>query len=335
MTLFVAAACGSGASGPPATAAPPSSAAPTASPDASAAGGSDAPVIYRFTFDEDAVLDRAGAGTSDLYINPGAVIEHEGVLHMFPNLFSQWPGRVRVPHLTSSDGSAWTLDETAEPLSSEDIPLADPGIDVSTGFVTDDGTWVLIFETVSSSRPWLLGRATAPSPAGPWTIDPEPIVEPGPAGTFDAGGVQWPSVVRHGDEYLLFYAGFDMPQGGNGSIGLATSLDGVTWAARDEPVFGATERWEGRSVDRPRVAATAGGLVMVYAGRDLTDRGIATSADGTTWSKVPGPSIERDDFPISARSWDAALLYRDGQLEYFLEIGFETTSIYRATLDWP
>ena len=317
------------------TAAPTNVPPPTAASSAEPGGGSDAPVTQRFVFDQAAVLDRAGAGTSDLYINPGAVIEHEGVLHMFPNLFSEWPGRVRIPHLTSSDGSTWTLDESAEPLSSEDVPMANPGIDVSTGFVTEDGTWVLIFETVSSSAPWVLGRASAPSPAGPWTIDPEPIVKPGPAGSFDVGGVQWPSVVRFRDEYLLFYAGFDLAQGGTGSIGLATSPDGVAWTKRGEPVLRATERWEGRSLDRPRVAVTPDGLAMVYAGRDLTDRGIATSPDGTTWTRVPGPSIERKDFPISARCWDAALLYRDGQLEYFLEIGFETTSIYRATLDWP
>ena len=58
-------------------------------------------------------------------------------------------------------------------------------------------------------------------------------------------------------------------------------------------------------------------------------------SDGLVWTKVPGPNIEQSDHPISKTSWDCALLYRDGQLEYFLEIGYETTNVYRGTLPWP
>jgi hypothetical protein len=84
------------------------------------------------------------------------------------------------------------------------------------------------------------------------------------------------------------------------------------------------------------VVQTSNGLVMLYTGRTLTDRGLATSTDGLTWTKVPGPNIERSDFPGQQRgAWDSALLYRANQLEYFLEIGWETTRIYRATLAWP
>src|SRR5688500_19465804 len=94
---------------------------------------------------------------------------------MFANSFSAWPGRVSVAHLTSEDGRAWTVVGSAPVLSSDDVALANPGFDMSTGFVADDGTWVLIFQTVSSSTPWVLGRATAPTPDGPWTGDEEPI----------------------------------------------------------------------------------------------------------------------------------------------------------------
>ena len=288
----------------------------------------------RFTFDEDVVVDTTIAGTDDLYINPGAVIEDGGVLHMFANSFSEWPGRVAVPHLTSEDGTKWTLVGSAPVLSSDDAALANPGIDVSTGFVADDGTWVLIFETVSSSTPWVLGRATSPSPDGPWTIDDEPILTPGAAGAFDAGGLQWPSVVRTEGGYLLYYAGFDLAQSGSGSIGLATSTDGITWTKHPEPVLLPSEKWEGRSLDRPRVVVTPDGLAMLSSGRGITERGLATSADGIAWTKLPGPNIQQKDFPVNQRAWDSALLYRDNQLEYFLEIGFKPTAIYRATLPW-
>lgn len=328
--------CGCGTSAP-ASSAPTAAAlhSPTATPHITP---SPPPAVtQRFVFGADVVVDTKLAGTDDLYINPGAVIERDGVLHMFPNSFSQWPGRMRIPHLTSTDGLTWTLDRKVKPLDSTAVKLANPGMDVSTGFVTEDGTWVLIYETVSTSAPWVLARATAPSPEGPWTVENTPILEAGPVGSFDHGGITWPSVIRVGDRWAMYYAGVDTPGGSaTGSMGVAFSADGKTWTRNAAPVLVASEKWEGRSVDRPRVARTPTGLVMLYTGRILTDRGLATSTDGLAWTKVPGPNIERSDFPIDARgSWDSALLYRANQLEYFLEIGWETTKIYRATLAWP
>jgi predicted GH43/DUF377 family glycosyl hydrolase len=329
---FVVGACGQAttptAGGP--SAAPTTGATPRVTPTPAPA------VTQRFVFDKDVVVDTRLTATNDKYINPGALIEQDGVLHLFPNSFSAWPGQMRVPHLTSTDGKAWALDTKAKLLDSKDFPLANPGIDVSTGYVTDDGTWVLLYETVSTSSPWVIARATAPGPRGPWTLDAAPVLEPGATGAFDHGGVQWPSVVRIGDRWAMYYAGFDMPQSGTGSIGVAFSDDGTTWTKNATPVLVASERWEGRSLDRPRVVQTPAGYVMLYTGRQLTDRGLATSTDGLTWTKVPGPNIERKDFPVDERgAWDSALRYRDGELEYFLEIGWATTRIYRATLPWP
>jgi predicted GH43/DUF377 family glycosyl hydrolase len=313
------------------------SSAPTTGPTAHVTPSPPPAVTQRFEFGPDAVVDTKLVGTNDKFINPGAVIERDGVLHMFPNSFSDWPGRMRIPHLTSTDGLSWTLDKKAKPLDSNDVSLANPGMDVSTGFVTDDGTWVLIYETVSTSAAWVLARATAPGPEGPWTVESEPILEAGPVGAFDHGGITWPSVIRLGDRWAMYYAGVDSPGGqGTGSMGVAFSTDGKTWTKNDAPVMVATEKWEGRSLDRPRVVQTPTGSLMLYTGRDLTDRGLATSTDGLTWTKIPGPNIERSDFPVEARgSWDSALLHRANQLEYFLEIGWETTKIYRATLAWP
>jgi hypothetical protein len=315
---------------------PPAPSSHQTSPPSATATPSPTEGIH-FTFDADVVVSTATAGfPSELYINPGALLEVGGVLHMFPNVFSKWPGQVRIPHLTSEDGgTTWVADKDGDLLSSDGTPLANPGIDVSTGYVDDDGTWVLIFETVANSKPWVLGRATAPGPSGPWTYDEAPILEP-TAGSFDAGGIQWPSVVKSDGQWVMYYAGFDQIQSGTGSMGMATLGPDGSWTKRADPVMRASEKWEGRSVDRPRVVADSNGLVMLYTGRDLTDRGLATSADGLTWTKLPGPQIEQEDFPVKGqRSWDSALLLRDGKLVYFLEIGSQTTSVYRALLDWP
>jgi len=325
-------------------AAPPTPTAPAAATQTAATAtplptATDRPAVtQRFEFGDDAVVDTALVGTNDKYINPGAVIEVNGVLHMFANSFSNWPDRIRVPHLTSEDGVTWTWDDEAELLDSADsgmFPMADPGIDVSTGYVADDGTWVLYFETAQRGSPWEVWRMTAPASQGPWTVDDAPALPVGAAGTFDAGGVQWPSIVRVGDRWAMYYTGIGTAGRGTGDIGVAFSEDGVTWAKESAPALVATEAWEVGQVDRPRVVATDGGLVMVYAGLDLTTRGIATSTDGVAWTKLPGPNIERTDFPLAGGSWDAVLLHRDGELEYFLEIGGQTTKIYRSTLAWP
>ncbi len=323
----------------------PASTAPTFAPPTAppTTGPSPSPtpppaVTKRFEIEPDSVVDTALLGTSDLYVNPGAVIEVDGVLHMFANSFSKWPGRVRVPHLTSTDGIEWTLDAKAEALDTDAadlFPMADPGIDVSTGYIDDDGTWVLLFQNVSNLRSWQVFRMTASSPRGPWTVGAAPVIETGVGAAFDATGAQWPSVVRIGDRWAAYYTGLSGPGRGNGRIGVAFSDDGVSWTKHPEPVLVPTEQWEQRSLDRPRVVSTPEGLVMLYTGLDLNRRGLATSTDGIAWTKVPGPSIVQDDLPIQGSSWDAALLYRAGTLVYFLEIGNQTTEIYRALLPWP
>ena len=317
---------------------PPAAASTTPTAAASPTPSSPPAVTKRFLIAPDAVVDTDLLTTHDLYVNPGALIEADGVLHMFPNSFSKWPGRMRIPHLTSTDGIEWTLDTKADVLDTEvdgAFPMADPGIDVSTGFVTADGTWVLLFQNVSTLKAWKTYRMTSPGPDGPWTVDPKPVIDTGSGAAFDATGVQWPSVVRIGDRWAAYYAGVSGPGRGTGKIGVAFSDDGLTWTKQAEPVLAATESWELHSLDRPRVVSTAEGLVMLYTGLDLNRRGLATSTDGITWTKVPGPNIEQKDFPLQGGSWDSALRYANGSLQYFLEIGNTTTSVYRATLAWP
>ena len=72
----------------------------------------------------------------------------------------------------------------------------------------------------------------------------------------------------------------------------------------------------------------------------LTDRGLAWSADGVTWTRAGDqPVITQDSFPVSGKCWDAALLYDSGTLIYYLEIGGGTaatgTAVFRATASLP
>ncbi len=50
------------------------------------------------------VVTRAMTGLDEQYINPGAVLDVDGRLHMIANVFTAWPGPVAMPHLASDDG---------------------------------------------------------------------------------------------------------------------------------------------------------------------------------------------------------------------------------------
>ena len=77
-----------------------------------------------------------------------------------------------------------------------DIPYVESGADVSAGYVAADGTWV-----PGLPRRWscpIRGSSAVQPPQGPTArVDdrPEPIITPGPTGSQDSGGLQWPSVV--------------------------------------------------------------------------------------------------------------------------------------------
>jgi predicted GH43/DUF377 family glycosyl hydrolase len=310
---------------------------PTVSPAASRTAQPG--LAFRWPDGDRPAVSRELAATDEAYINPGAVIDQDGQLHMFANVFTAWPGRVEIRHLVSADGATWSLAEEAPAFTSDDVPFADPGADVSTGFVAEDGTWVLVFETVNQSGPWDIGVATAPGPDGPWTIAADPVLSSGPTGAVDSAGLPWPSVVTTNDGYAMYYTA-SQTGSRDGAIARAMSSDGRMWTKDPAPVFEAEPEWELGGLDRPRVVTTPDGYVMVYAGGDLTDRGVATSADGVTWERVgEAPAITALDFPVSGRSWDAALVVRDGELVYYLEIGTATagvgTEIYRATTELP
>ena len=149
----------------------------------------------------------------------------------------------------------------------------------------------------------------------------------GTAGSWDAGGVAWPSVVPTDDGFAMYYSTYATDPKET-VIARATSIDGTTWTRDENPVLEAAEAWEGTGLDRPRVVRVDDRYVMVYSGTDLTDRGVAFSTDGITWERDgEAPAITMEGFPVDGRAWDAALTHRNGVLTYYLEIGTATASI--------
>jgi predicted GH43/DUF377 family glycosyl hydrolase len=73
-----------------------------------------------------------------------------------------------------------------------------------------------------------IGYATSPD-GGSWTRSTSnPILIPGPPGSWDSRGVEQPSVIQVGSNYMLFYDGYSNQQGER--IGLALSPQGFAVA---------------------------------------------------------------------------------------------------------
>lgn len=134
-----------------------------------------------------------------------------------------------------------------------------------------------------------------------------PVLSPGPPSTFDQGGIWGGTVLRDGPEYKMYYSG---SPSGLESIGLATSEDGTTWTKRPAPILvpGAPGSWEEDGVHAPCVRKEAEGrYLMWYTGikQPTAAIGLATSADGITWTKHPGNPIL---IPDSAQAWDSYIV---------------------------
>ena len=290
------------------------------------------------------ITHNPSSSIENLYINPGAVIFHDGKFHMFFNSFTSWPGVVQVGYATSEDGYQWQMVQDEPVFVTDQIPFGDGKADVSSVIVMEDGTWAMYFHTVGGGE---IGRATAASPLGPWTVDANPVLKPD-AKAWDRYGLGWPSVVQDGSEYRMYY-GAQTREGY--AIGLATSTDGIHWTkynnpsttdeqyAESDPVFTAETDWEYNKVDRPRVTLSPGGWIMIYqAGTKIEERGLAASNDGIHWEKYSAnPIFDQDAFPIpNAKTWDTNLLYHEGTYYYFMELGtLSGTDLYLTTHQGP
>ncbi|MEM7133001.1 MAG: extracellular solute-binding protein [Chloroflexota bacterium] len=306
-----------------------------------------------FTLHSDAwLLSQADEGIDwgSFRTDPGAIIFHDGQYHMFRNVFGGFPGPVEIGYATSPDGIDWT-DVTDGPiLRSADVESAGIAAVVTGALVEDDGTWVLYFHTWLSPSPSLgrgdIGRATAPSPEGPWTVDAELVLSKGSAEEWDGGQVSQASVVRteHDSEerYVMSYTGAD--RRGFMRIGIATSEDGIQWAKYNDPLTSIApfaesdpvivpdlDGWDDGSAYMGRMVNTTSGWLMVYKslGAGLGPKlGMAVSDDGITWHKTAnGPIMDGNLIPNALGFGHYALAQHEDELRLYTEFfGWEIGS---------
>jgi predicted GH43/DUF377 family glycosyl hydrolase len=312
------------------------------------------PVPFFTVYGDNPIVSKGQPGAwDDRFTDPGAVIYHDGMFHMFRNGFRDFPAESQVGYVTSPDGYTWTKQGDEPVFKTKDVPYVKIAMFASSVIVEEDGTWVLYFytwdeQTFPSCS--VIGRATASNPVGPWFADPEPILHPGSVKEWDEKQVLAPQVIQTDDGYIMYYTGVDAKS--KQRVGMATSPDGVTWTkyndpattdapfAESDPVLfeGEGNAWDKGLAHQPRVFQTAEGWVMIYRGTQNTNGntmalGLATSSDGIHWEKsAKNPIFVPKEIPKSNQFWFHSVLYVNSTIFLFIEGDIsQTTQIYLAT----
>ncbi|MEN8171617.1 MAG: hypothetical protein ABFS03_01920 [Chloroflexota bacterium] len=300
-------------------------------------------------------------------VDPGAMLYHDGTFHLFYNGSQHYtPPRggtydvanhvSSVGYAVSADGYRWYRMSETPIFSINNINQPIYNARVSCAIVMDDGTWVMYFYTQNNDSFQPAGsiyRATAQSPIGPWHFDSTPVLSPGTNGTWDSYAVRYPDVIGTDDGYIMYYTGiYDGPSLGpnSSSIGMATSIDGISWTKKDDPstsaglfvesdpVFRAgTAAWAQSTFRNHRIWQTPEGWFMIYAASSgyLQPRsyGVATSQDGITWHHFEDNPIFTPNSLHNATALGASdILYHNGKYYFYFNASKDefTGDIYLA-----
>jgi hypothetical protein len=262
-------------------------------------------------------LGQSGSWESGL-LDPGAVVFHDDKFNMFYNAIPHYPAQGAVGYATSPDGIDWLRNDTKPIFTVEDVQwLSKSGNIQANSVIMEDDTWVLYFTASNSitSLTGVVGRATASSPTGPWSVDPEPVLKPGESGEWDAGNVGHVDVIKNNKGYIMYYSN-------PGGIGRATSPDGKHWEKYNDPNTMETKFAKSDpvvkkfAVEDPNVAQTSWGWAMVYLSNNALN--YAISMDGINWLDTP-------DNPIISlpekRIWYSSLVIHNNKAYLFFEVG--------------
>jgi predicted GH43/DUF377 family glycosyl hydrolase len=173
-----------------------------------------------------------------------------------------------------------------------------------------------------------------------------PVFTAGPEGAWDDAGVLLPTVLRRGEEWLLYYAGSAAT---DYEVGLATSTDGLVWERHpSNPLFPAhideEGSWQRYATNSPGAVLVDGQVQLWYTGRssetgDLA-LGLATSSDGRSFTEHADNPVFSPD-PANS-DWEAngvahpTVVFRDGFYELWYSTGAHHLGYALSTdgIDW-
>ncbi|MCC7173723.1 MAG: hypothetical protein IT159_00885 [Bryobacterales bacterium] len=246
------------------------------------------PLAFRWEASPAPVLERGAAGDWDSVdaLNP-SVVKVSGTYY---NLYSGFDGRTwRTGLASSADGLRWTkLGRVLSPG-----PAAwEGGYIAANGHALAIGGEFLYWYQAGSPPAIGLARSTD---GRQWVKQRQPVLRPGPQGSWDERGVADPYVIRAGGTYYMYYLGQDRAR--RQRLGLARSPDGVRWQRlTTNPVLelGAPGAFDERGLGEPAVWSSHGRYWMLYTGRDRQEYrriGAAWSLDGVRWTRLAAETV--------------------------------------------
>ena len=313
--------------------------------------------IFHFYKDNPVLRRSDDPDWDNVFIDPGAMIHTDGMFHMFFNGINGFPAPVGVGYATSSDGYHWKR-EVNEPVLKatqlEGSNILGSNLFVTSVVIEDNGTWALYFYTLSGSNfngQGEIGRATAPTPTGPWVIDSDPVLSPGAEGSWDDVQVTSPNVLHVNNGYIMYYDGHASST--TSMIGMASSTDGIHWTKHDDPsttepefaesdpvLTTSADGWDSVRVIDPNVVRTSDGWTMVYLvttgggkfSAGTYSFGVATSTDGTHWEKSrQNPVLSNKNHNFWSASYLVTMLHVEDT--FYLYFDFASTKTKGTVVD--
>lgn len=229
-------------------------------------------------------------------LNP-SVILHEGVYY---NLYSGFDGKSWHTGLaTSSDGLNWT--RRGRVLSPTPGAWDGEYIAANGSALFAGGEFLYWYQ---GGRLPAVGLARSKD-AAHWIKHGEPVLAPGPRGSWDERGVADPYVVRFGEWFYLYFLGQDRAR--RQRLGVARSRDGVRWEKlKSNPILelGEPGAFDETGLGEPAVWPWQGRYWMAYTGRDRREHrriGLAWSEDGIHWRRMPAETVLEGTQPWNAK----------------------------------
>jgi len=265
-------------------------------------GETNVQILAGFTTQVTLVLEPTGAGTGNIYIwvtwgvPPGNWIDYSG-----------------NPILTST-GSYWDYSNVAQPK-----------------VFIENNLFKMYYTAQGSAYSGYIGYAISNDGIN-WTIDPNsPVLSPGPPGSWDETAVAAATVIKDESEYKMYYHGWYDPWG-PWHIGLATSSDGINWVKHPNPVMYAAGGWEFQ-LGPSCVIKVENVYYMYYLGRNLPEVkiGLATSTDGTNWTRHPSNPVLVADEPWEGSGVYYASVYQTNNEFVMIYMNASGTGFGRAT----
>jgi predicted GH43/DUF377 family glycosyl hydrolase len=249
-----------------------------------APAGSGANVTFTAEVLAGPVLGRGEPGAWDAVdtLNPSIAVRHG----TYYNFYSGFDGKTWHTGLaTSPNGLEWTRRGkvlSPDPATWEGDYIAANGTALVAG-----GEFLYWYQ--AGGRQPSIGLATSLEGIR-WSRQPQPVLQPGPRGSWDERGVADPYVIQQQGTFYMFYLGQDRAR--RQRLGVAQSADGKRWEKlRANPVLelGDAGAFDENGLGEPAVWSSHGWYWMLYTGRDRAENrriGLARSRDGVRWERV-------------------------------------------------